>query len=218
MLVLFALLCGLAGTGLAIGGLFYWNERLRRRRTAELSSLALRLGFDVVEAEPLPPCDPRTPALGFDPIPVHGPDVLRYRRHLVRGSGAAVVRLGDTAALGDGGGEVTLATIEDPGFDWPVFAVRPRRAFGAPLTVLPVPIPEDAAFEAAFAVYSHDRGRVRAVLTPPVRAALLARGPLWYWEGSGRTLGVTDARRASPAEAEALLSGLEAVAQVVPRG
>jgi hypothetical protein len=127
------------------------------------------------------------------------------------------VRLGDVIEAGDGSGDVTLATLEDPSLDLPLFSARPRGAFGAP-PARAVPFREDPSFEAAFEVFGPDPDAVRATLTPDVRSLLLARGPRWYWQGSAQTLAVEPGGTAEADEAEALVAGLEAVAQVVPRG
>jgi hypothetical protein len=59
---------------------------------------------------------------------------------------------------------------------------------------------------------------VHAVLSAPVRALLIASGPRWYWQGAGQTLAVEPGGLAEADEAEALVTALEALAQVVPRG
>jgi hypothetical protein len=134
----------------------------------------------------------------------------------VRGAGAAVVRLGDVTELGDGSDDVTLATLEDPSLDLPLFGVRPRGALGAPFERA-VAFPEDPAFEGRFEVFTPEPEAVRATLSAPVRALLVARGPRWYWQGSGQTLAVEPGGLAEANEAEALVAALEALALVLSR-
>lgn len=222
MVLLFALAVialGTVGLALAVAGAFFWIDRHRTRRRELFLSLAARLGFDVVEAQDVPLGEAMADAASqpYQRFALHRPRAIHDRRHLVRGSGAAVVRLGDVTELGDSSNDVTLAALEDPSLFLPLFSVRPRGAFGAPRE-RPVPFREDPPFEAAFEVFGPDPDAVRATLTPEVRSLLLARGPRWYWQGSAQTLAVEPGGTAEADEAEALVAGLEAVVQAVPRG
>ena len=210
---------GTVGLALAVAGAFFWIQHYRGRRLEMWKALAARLGFDIVEAQSVTLRDLMADAASqpYQRFAVHRPREIHERRHLVRGAGAAVVRLGDVTELGDGSSDVTLATLEDPSLDLPLFSVRGRLAFGAPFEPA-VPFPEDPEFEARFQVFSPDAAAVRAILSSEVRALLLARGPRWYWQGSGQTLAVEAGGRAEADEAEALVAALEAFAQIVPRG
>jgi len=207
------------GVAVVVGGLFFWIKRHRARRTDMWRALAERLGFDVVEPQDIPLRDAMAEAAAqaYQRFGLHRPRAIHGRRHLLRRSGASVVRLGDVTALGDGSDDVTLATLEDPSLDLPLFSVRPRGAFGAP-SEPPVSLREDPGFEARFEVFAPDADAVRAILKPDVRAALLGRGPRWYWQGSGQTLAVEPGGTAQADEAEALVAGLEALARIVARG
>lgn len=200
------------GVALATAGVFFWREQHARHRAAFYASVASRLGFDVVEgAAGTPNGEP------FATFAAHGPQALRGRRHLVRGAGAAVLRLGDVSQPGDTSGDLTLAALEDPGLDLPLFTARPRGAFGAPWQPA-VAFPDDPVFERVFEVFGLDPAAVRTVLGPTVRAALVAHGEGLYWEAHGRHLAVTDGGLADLGEAEGLLDGLDAIVRVLPRG
>jgi hypothetical protein len=204
------------GTALVVGGLFFWIEQHRGRRAAMWKALAERLGFDIVEAqdESLREAMADAAAQPYQRFGLHRPRAIHGRRHLVRGSGAAVVRVGDVTEQGDGIDDVTLATLEDPSLDLPLFSVRPRGAFGAPSEPA-VPFREDPGFEDRFQVFAPDADAVRATLVADVRRLILARN--WYWQGSGQTVAVGPGGRAEADEAEALVAGLEAFAQIVRR-
>ena len=218
-LALAVMALGTVGLALAVAGAFFWIDRYHTRRRQVFESVAARLGFDVVEGQSVSLHAAMADAASqpYLRFALHRPRAIHERRHLVRGSGAAVVRVGDVVELGDGSDEVTLATLEDPSLDLPLFSVRPRGAFGAP-SERPVSFPEDPEFEAGFQVFAPDAAAVRATLSAEVRALLLARGPRWYWQGSGQTLAVEPGGRAEADEAEALVTALEALVQVVPRG
>jgi hypothetical protein len=217
LLGLLTLAVVVGGAALVVGGVFFWKDHVRASRADMWKALAERLGFDVVEAQDVPLREATADAASqpYQRFGLHRPRAIQGYRHLVRGSGAAVVRLGDVTERGDGLDDVTLATLEDPALDLPLFSVRPRGAYGAP-SERPVSFREDPGFEARFEVFAPDTDAVRATLVADVRALLLARGPRWYWQGSGQTLAVEPGGTAEADETEALVAGLEAVAQVVP--
>jgi hypothetical protein len=216
-LLTLALIVG--GMALVVGGAFFWIRHSRGQRAAMWKTFAARLGFDVVEAQPVTLRQAMADAASqpYQRFGLHRPREIHERRHLVRGVGAAVVRVGDVADVGDGSSDVTLATIEDPSLDLPLFSVRPRALIGSPFDRA-IPFGEDPEFDARFQVFAPDEGAARAVLSAPVRALLLARGPRWYWQGSAQTLAVGPGGTAEADEAEALVAALEALAQVLARG
>jgi hypothetical protein len=209
---------GTVGLGLAVAGAFSWIDRHRTRRKELFEALAARLGFDIVEAQGVTLREAMADASAqpYQRFGLHRPRAIHGRWHLVRGSGTAVVRLGDVVGLGDGSDDVTLATLEDPSLDLPLFSVRPRGAFGAPFERA-VALPQDTEFEGRFEVFTPDAEAVRAILSAPVRALFVARGPRWYWQGSGQTLAVEPGGRAEADEAEALVAALEALAWALSR-
>jgi hypothetical protein len=200
-----------------VGGAFWWIRRHGQARRALWDSTASQLGFELVEGRNVPFGDPAQAAL-LARFGIHGPDALAHRRHLASRRDRSTYRLGDTTQLGDGGGDLTLAQIEDPTWRLPPFSVRPRGGtsglFG-PFGPDAIPFTEDPAFDRTFEVLSPDPEAIRALLTPDARAALLVHGPRWFWEGCEQSFAVTDGGLSDAREAKALLAGLEVVARTL---